>query len=273
VTGRRPRLLAALLVLLMPAGGALGQSLSLGEGGDGGPVEIEASESLEWLSEEQQYVARGDAVIRRDDLEVRADLLRATYRELEDGSTEIYRASAEGNVEIETDGGRAWADVAVYDLDQDVVVLTGEDLRLENEEGVVTAEDSLEYWLGRELAVARGDAAVTRDGDRVSGDILTGEFVEDEEGELALSVVTAVGDVLIETAEDRASGDEAVYDLATDIATLGGNVRLTRGDNQLSGDFAEVNLDTGVSRLLARPGGDRVRGLLVPGEEPGGESP
>jgi lipopolysaccharide export system protein LptA len=259
--------LVALGLALSAAGGALAQSLSLGGEEGSGPVEIEAEESLEWRSEEQEYVARGNAVIRRDDLEVRADLLRAHYRELEDGGTEIYRASAEGNVEIETEGGRAWADVAVYDLDQAVMVLTGDNLRLENQDGVVTAEDSLEYWVDRQLAVARGDAAVTRGDDRVSGDVLTGQFAEDEQGEMKLSVVSAVGNVLVITGEDRASGDEAVYDLDTNMATLGGNVRLNRGDNQLNGDFAEVDLDTGVSRLLAGPDGGRVRGLLVPGDE------
>ena len=265
-------LAAALLWLLIMkglTGPAWAQSLSLGGDGDSGPVQIEAAESLEWRSEERQYVARGDAVIRRDDLEVRADILRASYRELAEGGTEIYRASAEGRVEIETGGGRAQADLAVYDLDQNVVVLTGDDLQLESDDGVVAAEDSLEYWLDRQLAVARGGASVTRDDDRVSGDILTGEFVEDDEGQLRLSVVSAVGNVLILTAEDRASGDQAVYDLSTNIASLSGNVRLTRGDNHLNGDFAEVNLDTGVSRLLAQPGGGRVRGLLAPGDEGG----
>lgn len=265
--------LVGLALGLSVAGGAFAQSLSLGGEEGGGPVEIEADESLEWRSEEQEYVARGNAVIRRDGLEVRADILRAHYRELEDGGTEIYRASAEGNIEIETESGRAWADRAVYDLDQAVMVLTGEDLRLENEEGVVTARDSLEYWVDRQLAVARGDAAVTRGDDRVSGDVLTGQFAEDEQGEMKLSVVSAVGNVLVVTAEDRASGDEAIYDLDTNMATLGGNVRLNRGDNQLNGDFAEVDLDAGVSRLLARPGGGRVRGLLVPGEDGPTDSP
>jgi lipopolysaccharide export system protein LptA len=261
---------AAVLALgLACAGPAAGQLLP-GLGGDenDSPVQIEATESLEWHSEEQTYVARGDAVLRQDEIEVRGDVLTAFYRELESGGTEIWRAAAEGNVVIEAPEGRAESDRAVYDLDQDVIVLTGGDLRLESSDGTLTATDTLEYYPSDQLAVARGDALVERTtGDRVRGDVLTGEFVEDEEGSLQLSIVSAFGNVRIDTDTDVATAEHGVYDLGTNVAILEGSVRLVRGDNQLSGDLAEVNLDTGMSRLIANPTGEGpIRALLVPNQ-------
>ena len=257
---------ATALALGLVAPAMAQQNLPLG-GGGGGPVEIEASESLEWRQDLEIYVARGDARLVRDDVTINADVLTAHYREAEDGATEIWRATATGNVIIETVDAEAQADTAVYDMEQSVVVLRGEDLRLESADGVVTARDTLEYWPDRQLAVARGDAVVEQGDQTVEADVVAGEFTEDENGELQLTRVTGTGNVVITTPTDVAVADEAVYDLLTDIATLDGSVRLTRGDNQLNGDFAEITLQTGVSRLLARPGGGgRVSGLLVPDE-------
>lgn len=268
---RRPLAVAVLLAALLPAvaaapGGGEARAQALLGNLDGGPLEIEASESLEWHQEDRAYVARGDAVLRQRDVSVRADTLTAYYRELETGATEIYQAAAEGNVLIEAPSGRAIADRAVYDLDRDVVVLTGNTLRLENEDDTLSANEALEYWPSRHLAVARGDAEVVRaNDDRIRADVLTGEFNEDENGDLQLTVVSAFGNVRIDTDTDIARGNEGVYNLVTNRATLSGDVRLTRGDNQLNGDHAEVDLDTGVSRLVSRPDGQGpIRALLVP---------
>lgn len=263
--------LAALAVAVGPgaAGPAAAQLLpGLGGENDDSPVQIEATESLEWHSEEQTYVARGDAVLRQNEIEVRADVLTAYYRELDTGGTEIWRATANGSVVIEAPEGTAKSERAVYDLDQDVIVLTGGDLRLDSDDGTLTATDALEYYPADRLAVARGDAVVERTtGDRVRGDVLTGEFTEDEDGSMALSIVSAFGNVRIDTETDIATADQGVYDLTANVAILEGTVRLVRGDNQLSGDFAEVNLDTGMSRMLSGPRGEGpIRALLVPGE-------
>ena len=232
--------------------------------GEEGPVEIEAVDALEWLREQQLYIARGDARLRQGDVEILADILTARYREDDEtGDVFIYEAVAEGSVVIESPDGRAEADLVVYDRDQELITMTGEALRLENGEDVVTATESMEYFVTERLGVATGDAEMTRGTDNVRADVLRVEFVEDEEGELTVSRATAVGDVVITTPEDVAASDEAVYDLVANMATLIGNVRLTRGDNHLNGSRAEVDLETGISRLLAAGEGP-VRALLVP---------
>ena len=244
--------------------------LTLGGPGDGAgtaPIEIEASQSLEWHSEEKLYVARGNARLRRGEFEVRAELLTAHYRDLPEGGTEIWRLIADGNVVVADSEQRAVGDHGVYDVDRDVFVLTGGDLLFETPTETVTARDSLEYWQSEGIAVARGDALAVRDGDRIRAEILTAEFVDDDAGNRELSTINGVGDVVITSGDDIAMADEGVYNAADSIATLNGSVRLNRGESQLNGDYAEFNLETGVSRLLARPDGEgRVHGLLVPAQ-------
>jgi lipopolysaccharide export system protein LptA len=218
------------------------------------------------------------------------------------GDTEIFRLRAEGNVHIYTTTDQAQGDLAVYDIDQAVMVMTGHDLKLTTPNEVLTARDSLEYWTQKHMAVARGNAVVvTKDARRVAADVLVAYTTDTgtpasgapaaaakpasppaasgsaaatpaanaSDDDLAqsgkLEKVDAFGRVSIRTPTDTATGDRAVYVPDTGIARLAGNVRITRGQNQLNGQEAEVNMKTGVARLL-RGDDARVTGLVVPGD-------
>ena len=228
-------------------------------------IEIEASQSLEWLSEQRAYVARGDARLRQGDVTVSANVLTANYREGSDGKTEIWQVIADGDVRIATPTQMVRGDRGIYDVGTDVFTLTGRDLRLETEDEIITASDSLEYWKGEQVAVAKGNARAVRGTDQIDADELKAELAENGDGKLQIESLAATGNVVITTPTDIARGDHGIYDRQTNTAMLSGSVRLTRGDNQLNGDFAEVNLDTGVSRLLSQPGSDgRVQGIFSP---------
>jgi lipopolysaccharide export system protein LptA len=168
-----------------------------------------------------------------------------------------------------------YGDRAVYDVDKLVAVVTGSNLRLVTPTDVVTARDSLEYWETQKLAVARGDAMAVREQNRVNADVLVGLFADGADGSMEMTRIDAQGNVVITTPTDVARGRQGVYNLKTEIATLTGDVRLTRGENHLNGQTAEVNMKTGISRLLStgdRSGG-RVKGLFIPGQQPGGGQP
>jgi len=235
---------------------------------DGGPLEITAQEGIEWQRDQQIYLARGNAVARRGDLTVRAGTLAAHYRRAADGQERIVRVEAIGDVEIETPGEKIFGDRAVYYVEERVLRITGEDLRLETESELVTARESLEYFEraeGGPLAVARGQAVLQRldDGDRLEGEVVTARF---ESGEGApsratLREVEAEGGVRVSGDNVFASGERGLYYAEEQRAILDGDVKVTRGENQLNGARAEVDLRTGVSRLLAG-GGAPVRGLL-----------
>jgi lipopolysaccharide export system protein LptA len=287
-------LLSAIALLAALPATLLAQALDIGRGGSGAPIEITASNGIEWDRDAQRYIATGDAVARQGDTTVRGDRLVAWYRPAAAGGTEIFRYEALGNVKFMTPTQTVEGDRGVYDVTSEVVVVTGKALRLTTPTDTLTARDTLEYWAAREIAVARGNAMVVSAERRMSADVMTAHFTQAPPAaaratapqarnarpaqrnapapapgasEQRLSRIEAFGNVHVSTPTEIARGDRGIYNMLTGIAQLAGNVKLTRGDNQMAGDFAEVNTNTGISRLLARPaeGGDgRVRGLLVP---------
>ncbi|MBW8726027.1 MAG: hypothetical protein JF625_12845 [Inquilinus limosus] len=269
----RPLILAVLLsAVAVPAFAQ--QQLQLG-GGKAEPSEIQADDALEWHQNEKTYIARGNAVYKRGDLTVKADLLTAYYRELPDKSTEIFRATAEGNVLItQGDTTSATGGKGVYELDAQTFTLTGGNLKFVNKDDVITATDSMVYRQADDVAIARGNATATRAKEQkaLRADTLTGHFAPNEKGDKELSTVDADGNVKLTTATDVVTGQTGHYDVKSQFATINDNVHLTRGGNQLNGDYAEVDMASGVSKLLTRPGqGGRARALLVPDEK--GQTP
>ena len=275
---RRAALASCILSLLPAAAGAQGL---MSRGGDL-PVTINADNGIEWLREEKKYIARGNATAIRDNATIKADTLTAFYRDkTQEKGQEIFRVDADGHVRITTDEQQALGDKAVYYVDKQVFVLVGKNLRLLSKQGTLTARDSLEYWEGRRLAVARGDATVVQQDQRIRADILTAHVTErgaadkpaDAKGKKAksaaappeakglpqgsgqISQVDAFGNVHISLQNAIVRGDTGVYTPANGVATICGNVRITSGNNQLNGKCAEVNLKTGIYRLTGRATG------------------
>ena len=168
-------------------------------GGDEGPIRIQADSGVEWQQNQRVYIARGNAVAGRGNNEVRADTLIAYYREkagakrdpkpdtkteantglagglsAEGGDNiEIFRVEAVGNVVLKHEASTVIGEHAVYDIDQGIAMITGANLKLTTATDVVTARDSLEWYDGKQIAVARGDAVATRSGKTIKADILT----------------------------------------------------------------------------------------------------
>lgn len=236
----------------------------------GQALEIEADNGIEWNRDQRMYVARGNARAARGEVEIFADELTAYYRgddsekdgagkSTKEGLT-IFRVDADGHVRVKSKNNHAFGDQAVYHVEQAVFVLVGKALRLETARAKITAQDSLEYWEDRQLAVARGGAIATSGDRRLKADILTAHI--DNQGQQDIKQIDAFGNVVISTRNVIARGAEGVYNPRTSIATLCGDVKITRGENQLNGDCAEVNLKSGKSRLIG--GRSRVKGLLSP---------
>jgi lipopolysaccharide export system protein LptA len=268
---RAPRSLTAALLALAMAGPAFGQSVERLRESDQ-PLEINAEEGIEWNRNDKTYIARGNARAASGDVEVLADVLIAYYREPaegERGQSEIYLLEATGNVQINSPEGSVYGDKGQYKLEDQVFVMTGDDLRLVSKGDIVTARDSLEYWEGQRKAVARGKAHAIHEDKQIKADVLTANFEEDAQGNLEVRRIDAVGNVEILTAKEYARGREGTYFVDREVATLSGDVKITQGENQLDGNYAEVDMVSGISRLLGAPPGSttqpaQVRALVLP---------
>jgi lipopolysaccharide export system protein LptA len=186
----------------------------------------------------------------------------------------------------------AVGDHAIYDIDQAVLVLTGQHLKLTTPQDVMTARDTMEYWSQKHMAVGRGNAiVVTNDQRRIAGDVLVGYTTDPNAlgapkpvpvaaqagtgsgagaaptDPLAssgkLKRVEAYGNVEVRTIVDTVRGDRGVYLPETGLARIIGHVRITHGQNQLNGPAADINMKTGIAHMISGPAG-RVEGLIMP---------
>jgi len=300
-------LLAAFGLLLALAPPAVAQIIGPAGASDQ-PLSIQADSGVEWQQDQKLYIARGNAVATRGTSEVHADTLIAYYRETKGakpstetntgGNTEIYRVVAEGHVTMKREAQTVVGDHAVYDIDQQIAVVTGKGLKMTTATDTVTARDSLEWYDQKQIAVARGDAVAVRTGKTVKGDILTAHMIktaatakpapvaaksrpkggkpaatpaaanigDKPPAESKISRVDAQGHVVVSNAIDTGKGDFGVYNAETGIATLIGNVSIQRGKDVIRGQRGVMDLNNNVSRMLpGEPGAtpQRVQGLFV----------
>ncbi len=270
-----PLLLAVLLLGLQPSSAQVAPLGSLGSPGE--PLEIVSEEGFELFQERQLVIAKGNVVVRQGETELRADLLSASYRD-EDGSRAIHRLDAVGNVRIATEKEKMYGEHATYDLERELFLLTGGNLRIEGQDQTISASKSLEYWGNEDRAVARGDATAIQHADDMT---LRAEVIEAQLGprkgtespasksspdKLALNELRAWGGVTITTPNEIVQGERGVYNASKNLATLEGGVRITRGKNQLNGERAIVDLEMGVSKLVSAPG-QQVQSIFYPGSE------
>ncbi|HYV89107.1 MAG TPA: LptA/OstA family protein [Candidatus Polarisedimenticolia bacterium] len=233
----------------------------------GGPVEIDASEGVEWNQEQKVYIARGNARAARGDTSISADSLIAHYRGDATGRTDIYMVEAVGHVVVLSKDSRIVGDKAVYNLDTGSAILTGSGLKASSKDQYVTARDSMEYWEKQNAVIARGNAVAVNAQQQVKADMLTGYFRADNTGTKKLYQLEGVGNVVITGKGSVVRAAKAVYNMDSDIATLEGGVKISRGKNQINGEHAIYNMRTGQAKMSG--GGGQVKTLLVPGGDAG----
>jgi len=255
-------LLSAWLLLAghFPAGPAAAQGIDMSQGG---PVDITATNGIEWRQVEQVVVARGDARAIRDGTTVEAARLLARYRPQAgaaqpatggsetplSGGNEIWRMEAEGDVRISTPTDLARGDRAVYDMDQAVLVLTGRAISYTTPQHVITARDSLEYWTQRRMAVGRGSAlVVTQDGRRIAADTLVAYMLEDPPAAGAPGQAARPASAARPGTEGTAGPPPGQGRI--DRVELFGNIEIRTETEVIRGDRAVYSAGTGMARVL-----------------------
>lgn len=118
-------------------------------------------------------------------------------------------------------------------------------------------------------AIFSGGVIVNQADLRMQSDRVLVDFSDG--GRLEIQRITATGGVTVTRGEERATGDNAVYDLNRRVITMAGNVRLRRGADTLNGGRLTIDLDSGVSTVdgaasggsAAAPGSPSGRGRVT----------
>jgi lipopolysaccharide export system protein LptA len=71
----------------------------------------------------------------------------------------------------------------------------------------------------------------------------------DDTDKLSIQRITATGGVVVTRGDERASGDNAVYDFNRRIITMSGNVSLRRATDTLSGGRLVIDLESGLASV------------------------
>lgn len=265
-----PLIIASLIVAaaFSFAGRAAAQSLNFAVGGSDGPIEITSDNGIEWKQDSLTFIARGNARATRGKVSIYANSLRAYYRELKGGGTDIWRIDAKGKVRITSPGETVSGETGIYDVDNAILVVKGKKVRFTTNDDRVTANRQLEYWDHKKMAVARGNASAVRGNKRIRADVLAAYFHRGKNGKTTVYRIEAFGNVRIATKKGKVHSDKGIYNVESGIATLTGSVTITQGSSRISGCSAKVNLNNGISKIFScgptGSGGTRVRGTIRP---------
>jgi lipopolysaccharide export system protein LptA len=295
VAGAAALLLVSALTLVSAAvgRGAEAQGLNpFGGSTDQRPINITAENGIEWQQDKQVYIARGNAIARRGDSEVHADVLTAHYRPSKnksaDGGNEVYRLDADGHVVLKGPNQTVVGDQAVWDVDQQIGVVTGNHLRLTTPTDTVTARDSLEWYDQQQVAVARGDALAIRGDRRVRGDVLTAHFIKQSAAAKPAPGAATGKPEIVRAADSPVAAGRTAAASGNKAGAAAGKTRpgapsdAAAGDSKISrvdaqghvivvtptdvarGDYGVYNAQTGIVTLLGNVtitrGQDTVRG-------------
>lgn len=231
------------------------------------PIEISASQSLEWDRKAKTYTARGNVVAVQGKIRVQSDTLVAHYNDSDSGVS-IRKLEAKGNVTIQSEPYVARGTQAVYDIATRHAVLTGDNLSVTTGSDILTAQEKIEFFERENRLVAKGTPQVTNGRDTISADTMNALFKSDTKGARKADKFTAEGNVTVKTSREIVTGDAGIYDVATQKAILTGKVMIRQNDSWIEGRRADIDMQKGASQLSGEGNAEtngRVRGVFYPG--------
>ncbi|MGX0876075.1 lipopolysaccharide export system protein LptA [Roseovarius sp. MBR-154] len=122
--------------------------------------------------------------------------------------------------------------------------------------------DTLSMDQNVDIAIFSGNVTVDHGELRLEAESVQVEYGNTEEGGAANGIIRVIaeGDVLMQSPDETAEGDKAVYTIATSEIVVTGDVVVTQGINRVSGERMIVDLEAGTAVMTGR-----VRTFIDPG--------
>ena len=87
-------------------------------------MSVEADISLEWFEKEKYYLAKGNVILKKDGLTLKANIVRANY-DNENGENVLKNLIAKENVIVTKDNTRATGQFMTYDVEKKIAIISG----------------------------------------------------------------------------------------------------------------------------------------------------
>ena len=225
---------------------------------------VEADESLEWFEKEKYYLAKGNVILKKDGVTLKANIIKADYV-FENGENILKKIIAKDKVTLTKENTKATGQYMTYDLKDKIARISGPFQTFSSPSGYVESKKNIVFDDVNNKAEAEGNVKIILPNKTVIyADNVKADF---EPTNKSLKKAIAKGNVIIENkAKGRKSkADLGVYNSNDEIIRLTGNVVIINQKSKLSGSKGITNLKTGVSNIVGdRKNNKRVRGTFSP---------
>lgn len=223
---------------------------------------VEADNSLEWFEKEKYYLAKGNVILKKDDLTIRSNFLRANYIELE-GETTLKKIIAKENVSVLQGKIKATGQHMIYDIRSKIAIITGPFQTFSSPSGYLESKNMIKFDNLENKAEANGEVKIILSNKtKIFADNVKADFTAIKK---SLKSASAKGNVRIENLgkSQKCKADLGTYDSSDDIVRLIGNVVIFNKESIIKGSRGITNLKTGVSNLIAdKNKKERVKGFF-----------
>ena len=225
---------------------------------------VEADESLEWFEKEKYYLAKGNVILKKDGVTLKANTVKADYV-LQNGENILKKIIAKEKVILTKENTKATGQYMTYDLENKIARISGPFQTFSSPSGYVESKKIIIFNDDNNKAEAEGDVKIILPNKTVIyADNVKADF---ESTNKTLKKAIAKGNVVIENkAKGRKSkADLGVYNSDDEIIRLTGNVVIINQKSKLSGFKGITNLKTGISNIIGdRKNKKRVQGTFSP---------
>ena len=225
---------------------------------------VEADESLEWFEKEKYYLAKGNVILKKGGVTLKANTVKADYV-LQNGENILKKIIAKEKVILTKENTIATGQYMTYDLKDKIAWISGAFQTFSSPSGYVESKKNIIFDDLNNKAEAEGNVKIILSNKTIIyADNVKANF---EPTDKSLKKAIAKGNVVIEnkTKNRKSSADLGVYNSNDKIIQLTGNVVIINQKSKLTGSKGITNLKTGVSNIIGdRKNKKRVQGTFSP---------
>ena len=253
-----------ILLLILLACSSLKVLAQQGKKQNGSELTVEADTSLEWFEKEKYYLAKGNVILKKDGLTLKADMVRANYA-LENGENVLKNLIAKENVVLTKDKSEATGQFMNYDVSKKIIIISGPFQTFSSPSGYVESKKIIMFDDLKNKAEANGSVKIILSNKSIiyANNVKADFNAKDK----SLKKAIAKGNVIIENKDKgkKSKADMGIYNSSDEIIRLSGNVTIINQNSIINGSKGITDLKSGKSNIIGDPKKKkRVKGIFSP---------